>query len=85
MNINLHIERLILDGVPVAHSQRPSLQDSIEVELVNLLATNGLTPGLLTGSAMPHVRGGSIRLTSQASPSDLGQQIAQAVYGGISK
>ncbi|MCH7719887.1 MAG: hypothetical protein IH988_02700 [Planctomycetes bacterium] len=85
MNINLHIERLILDGVPLARSLRPSLQDSIEVELVNLLATNGLAPGLLTGSAMPQVRGGSIRLTSQVSPSDLGQQIAQAVYRGIGR
>ena len=26
MNINIHIERLILDGLPIAHSQRPLVQ-----------------------------------------------------------
>lgn len=85
MNINLHIERLILDGVPVAQSQRPLLQAAIEAELANLLAADGLAPGLRAGGAVPQVRGSSIQLPGQASPSDLGRQIARAVYGGIGR
>ncbi len=83
MNINIHIERLILDGLPISHSQRPLVQAAIEAELVRLLAADGLTPILQAGGAMPYVPGGSLQLASDGNPHTLGKQIAQAVYGGI--
>ncbi len=83
MNINVHIERLILDGVPVAHRERPMLQAAVEAELARLLISEGLAPNLQAGSALPYVPGGSIQLASDGNPKTLGQQIAQAVYGGI--
>jgi len=83
MNISIHIERLILDGLPISHSQRPLVQAAVEAELVRLLAADGLSPDLMTGGAMSHAPGGSIQLTSDGNPHTLGQQIAQAVYGGI--
>jgi hypothetical protein len=83
MNINIHIERLILDGLPISHSQRPLVQAAVEAELARLLAADGLDSGLIAGGAMPSVPGGSIQLMSDGNPHTLGQQIAQAVYGGI--
>lgn len=83
MNINVNIERLILEGLPISHSQRPLVQATVEAELARLLAANGLTPDLMTGGAMPNVPGGSIQLTDGRNPYGLGQQIAQAIYGGI--
>jgi hypothetical protein len=83
MNINIHIERLILDGLPITHSQRPLVQASVEAELARLLATDGLASRLQAGGALPNIPGGSIHLTSDGNPHKLGQQIAQAVYGGI--
>jgi hypothetical protein len=83
MNINIHIERLILDGLPISHSQRPLLHAAIEGELARLLATDGLAPNLMVGGAMPYVPAGNIQLASDGNPYTLGQQIAQAVYGGI--
>jgi len=83
MNINIHIERLILDGLPITHSQRPQVQASVEAELARLLAADGLASGLQTGGMLPHLPGGNIQLTGDNNPSALGQQIAQAVYGGI--
>jgi hypothetical protein len=50
-----------------------------------LLTAQGLAPGLLNGGAMPAVRGDSIQLAHGSSPSHMGTQIAQAVYGGLSK
>ena len=85
MNINVHIERLILDGLPITYSQRPLVQAAVEAELVRLLMADGLAPRLQAGGAMPYVPGGSVQLTSDGSPTQLGQQIAQAVYGGIGK
>ncbi len=83
MNINIHIERLILDGLPISHSQRPIVQAAVEAELARLLATDGLVPHLLTGGVLPCVQGGNIQLTGEGDTGQLGQQIARAVYGGI--
>lgn len=85
MNINLHIERLVLDGLPIAHHEGSLVRAAVEAELSRLLTAQGLSPALLNGGAMPAVRGDSIQLASESSPSQLGTQIAQAVYGGLSK
>jgi hypothetical protein len=83
MNISIHIERLILDGLPIAHSQWPLLQAAVEAELAQLLAADGLAQNLQMGGAVPYVPGGSMQLASDGNAKMLGQQIAQAVYGGI--
>ena len=83
MNINVSIERLILDGLSLPHSQRPLVQAAVEAELARLLAADGLAPHLQRGGALPHIKGGNIQLTHHSDPNRLGQQIAQAVYGGI--
>lgn len=83
MNINIHIERLILDGVSITSSQQPLLQAAVEIELAHLLATQGLAPHLQAGGAVSYVPSGTIQLTNHSNPTQMGQQIAQAVYRGI--
>lgn len=85
MNINVHIERLILDGLPVARSQGPLIRAAVEAELARLLAADGLAAGLLAGGALPSVPASAIQLTSNTNPTQLGQQIAQAVHGGLER
>ena len=86
MNINLHIERLILDGVNIAPGQRHLLQASVETELARLLADGGLSPSLYGGRRPAvDVATNGIQLASGNDPVQLGQQIAQSVYGGIGK
>ena len=85
MNINIHIERLILDGLPLAHSQGPLVQAAVEAELARLLAADGLASSLQAGGALYCVPAGSIQMASDDNPNTLGQQIARAVYGGIGK
>ena len=85
MNINLHIERLVLDGLPIARHEGPLVQAAVEAELSRLLTAQGLSPALSNGGALPAVRGDSIQLASGSSPAQLGTQIAQSVYGGLSK
>ena len=83
MNIQVHIERLILDGVAVAPGERPRLQAAVETELARRLAEGGLSPALLGGRAVPAVRGGNIQLAGEPDTAGLGRQIARAAYGGI--
>ena len=84
-SINVRIERLIFDGLTIAPDQRRPLQAAVEAELARLLTEGGLPPGLQAGMAVPHVPAGAIQLTSDGNPTQLGQQIAQAVYRGIGK
>lgn len=83
MNINLHIERLVLDGLAVAPRERARFQAAVETELTRLLTSDGLSSMLLSGGTMPHLPATSIQLSDQANPIDLGQQIAGAVHGRI--
>ena len=85
MKIDLHIERLVLDGIDVGPAQRPHLQAAVEAELGRLLAEGGIGDGLAGGGAVPAVRAEGFALSADGSPVSLGQQIARSVYGGIGK
>lgn len=85
MNINLHIEQLVLDGISVESHQRPVLKAALEKELGSLLTHNGTLPGLQSSGAFNTVRANSINVGEKNGPSDLGQQIARSVYGGLNR
>ncbi|MGZ8158728.1 MAG: hypothetical protein ACXWT1_15835 [Methylobacter sp.] len=83
MNINLHIERLVLEGVTIESGQRHTLQAGLEAELTRLLIGGGLAPTLAEGINLSRVFTEGIELTGNNTPAQIGQQIAQSVYGGI--
>jgi hypothetical protein len=86
VNINVHIERLVLDGLPVARHQAQLVQTAVETELARLVVAHGVAPTLkLVGGATPNVNAPGIQFTSDSSPAELGQKIARAVYGGIER
>ena len=85
MNIKLHIERLILEGLPAASVRGPQLKAAVEAELTRLLTEDGLGHGMQAGGALPRVAASPLRLAPETKPAQLGKQIAQSVYGGIGK
>ena len=85
MNINLHIERLILDGLPLEARDSAVLRAAVEVELARLLSQNADISNRQTGDAMPSVRADAIQLTNETSPAQTGRQIAGSIYAGIGK
>ncbi len=85
VKIRVHIERLILDGLPVERRQGPLVRASVEQELRRLLAAGGLADRLRRGGALPEVRAGDVQLAGKSQPARLGQQIARSVYDGIGR
>lgn len=83
MKIKLHIERLVLDGLPIARTQGGKVRAAVEQELTRLLAIGGVSRELRPGGAMPSLRGGNMRVEKGTQSGELGRQIAGAVYGGI--
>ena len=82
MSINLHIERLILEGLSPSHTQGSLIGAAVETELARLLETGGLGLSLQSGGAWPSMPVSAVQFTA-SKPAQVGQQIAQAVYQGI--
>ena len=82
MNINLHIDRLVIDDLGIQASQRHILQTSIANKLAFLLQNHGISPELYQDTFVPRMSASDIRLMD-SNATNLGQHIAQSVYGGI--
>jgi hypothetical protein len=78
MNINVSIERLVLNGLPMSRSQGVRIQGAVETELARLLAEQGLRH--LSAGAVPHLSANSIQVTHDSKPAQLGHQIARAIH-----
>jgi hypothetical protein len=85
MKINLHIERLVLDGLSLERTQGGRLRAAVEHELQRLLAAGSLAPQLMSGGAVPSLGGGTMKSEPGSGPAVLGQRIARSVYGRIGR
>lgn len=84
MSINLHIERLVLEGVELGPGQERPLRAALEGELARLLGAGGLAPELRGGGAVPRAGAGALGPGAAGEgPAALGRRIARAVYAGI--
>lgn len=85
MNIRLHVERLVLDGLPVTRVEAARVKAAMEAELSRLLTAGSVSAELAPGGAMPSVIAPALAVSPDAPPARLGAQIAQSVYAGIGK
>lgn len=83
MNINLHIERLVLDDLPIDRHQGNQIRLSVEIELTRLFAEQHFASQLTSGFSVPAVMASNIHVDAKPDSAKLGVQIAQSVYGGI--
>ena len=83
MNINIDIEKLVFEGMAMSPSQQRLLQAAVEAELARLLRTEGIPDNWQAGGVVPLVPSGAIQLKLGTNPTQMGQQIAQGIYGGM--
>ena len=83
MKLNLHIERLVLDGVNIAAGEGHLLESTVASELTRLLTDGGVSSGLAKGATLQRIAAGKIQFNDSNNSTQIGQQIAQSVYGGI--
>ena len=81
--INVHIERLILDGVSVASPEHVTFRTDVEAELRARLEHGGLAPDLLLGGSVSALPPSEFRRTSDDRATDLARQVAGAVYASL--
>lgn len=83
MNVTVHIERLVLDGLSITYSQRSHLKASLEKELARLLTNGALASDLRSPGTFQCLTAGEIELRGNEEPQQLGKHIAHALYRGI--
>ena len=80
MNIELHVEELVLHGFE--HGDRHRIGHAVEQELGRLLTEGGM-PVARSGE-VPSLDGGSFEAKPGSGVEEIGAQVARAVYGGLS-
>jgi hypothetical protein len=80
MSVRLHIERLVVEGLPVAQRDRPALAEAVERELARRLAGERGWP--VQSAEVRSLRGDSLRLGS-GGPAALGTAIAGSIHSAV--
>lgn len=83
MKIHLHIDRLVLDNLPVTAAQGDAVEKALRLELARTLAAGGLAHEIRNGGAFPQLRAAPLEIPQKAAPAEVGRRIARAVHGGI--
>lgn len=83
MKINLHIERLVLHGLPLTPTDQAELAAALQAELSRLLASadDGRPWADLTGRA--HLQAGPITYQPGSSPVRLGKSVAASLLSSL--
>lgn len=86
MSLHVHIDHLVLEGLPLEFRGQAAFQSALEGELGRVLARRGLAQELAGGAALPRIEGGSLSLSGSTAPGPLGRQagghLAGALAGG---
>jgi len=80
-NIELHIDRLILEGLPDVN--RDQLGEVFRQELERLFLEKGIPQGLRHGGSLAQLNGKALKVGHEAKGDSVGIQLAQSVYGGF--
>ena len=83
MSVHVHIERLVLDGLPPSDREGAVVAASVATELSRLLVESEIELHSQVPIAVPSVAGGVVRLAPGVSPVAVGRQIAGAVRTGM--
>lgn len=83
MSLQVHIERLVLEGLPLEARHGAAFQQALEAELGRLLGERGLAPGLASGAALPKLGAEPLQLGARPAAAPLGRQAAQSLAGAL--
>jgi hypothetical protein len=82
MIVNLHIERLVIDGLGVGRHEGPRIEAALTAELTRLIGEGGLGSGFGQAAMPPLIRTEPV-IRPAGDVAGFGAQIGRALYGGI--
>jgi hypothetical protein len=79
--LDLHIDSLVLDGVPDVRGE--AVRQSVRQALARVFQNQGIPSSLSQGGDIAHLDGGVFSVAPGADAQTIGTQIAQAIYRGL--
>jgi hypothetical protein len=83
MKVNLHIERLVLEGFALSGRDAAVVEEAMRTELVRLFEGDRTLTHSMTSVAMPSARAAPLPASGAERPPQLGAAIAQSVHGAL--
>lgn len=83
MKLHVHIECLVLDGLPVDRRSAARVQEAVESELSRLLLESSSSSRIPVGGALESLRTAPVSVSPQNKSHHIGAAIAQSLHGGI--
>ena len=78
MNIELHLEELVLDGF--ATTDRYRISAALQAEMSRLFTERGVPASLAHGGSIAMLRAEGLDVSPSASADRIGKQVARALY-----
>jgi hypothetical protein len=85
MRIHVHVERIVLDGLPLSWKDTTAVRLAVQRELANSLRVPGVTPSNWKPAHVPRVDAGSIPLARKPAPGVFGLDLARSLGDVIRK
>jgi hypothetical protein len=86
MTIDIHIERLVLDGVSLTPADRARLRASVQAQLAERLSAQGIDLDTLQAcDRAASLRAPGVQVAADPTPATWGSSIADAVYGALAR
>jgi len=85
MKIKVHIERVVLRGLPVTRSDGARIQATIETELTRMLAADGLPHHLRSGGAVQRLKAPQFHFVATDGAAKIGRSIARSLHEGLGR
>jgi hypothetical protein len=79
MRVRVHIQRLVLQGVPLGHRQQGRLGAAVIAEVERRLARSGVPREISQPASVASLGAPDLRLGASASVEDLGRGLGRAV------
>jgi len=85
MKINVHIERLILDELPINRAQSHVVQATVESELQRMLMNGQIAPEFRHDTVVAKHSGAGFEFNPKTTPRQFGTHIARSIHEGLSE
>jgi hypothetical protein len=83
MNIRVHIERLVIEGLPLQDGDTRRVRDVLVAELERLFAGHVLLPGRQQGFAVARVEAPALSLEAGSGSADVARQLARSIHRAV--
>jgi hypothetical protein len=82
MNVYLHVDRLVLDGLDTPGS-RAEFARGVESELARLVVEEGIVPRTSTGRALATLQGPDLAVPRSPQPTELARGVARSAHSAL--